>query len=130
MATRRALTDYQQIGFGGLSFITDLNFMNFPMPYEQRLWALNGLFYCAVAKIEDDPKYKEDTEVGLLVGGIKLLLVQAGSDYRSRYETHETFDEHENNYRELLCQVFGKITQLQGKTKMIEKNYDEGVMMA
>ena len=130
MATRRSLTDYQQAGFGGLSFATNLNFMNLPLSYEQRLWALEGLFACALAKIEDDTKYKDDKEIGLLIGGIRLLLDQAGKDYKSRYESHTSFDEIENNYRALLSQTFSKILELQGKTKMIEKNYDEGVMMA
>lgn len=123
MATRRSLTDYQQAGFGGLSFATNLNFMNLPLSYEQRLWALEGLFACALAKIEDDPKYKDDREIGLLVGGIRLLLNQAGKDYKSRYETHASFDEIENNYRTLLSQTFSKILELQGKTKMIEKTF-------
>lgn len=122
MATRRSLTDYQQVGFGGLSFATNLNFMNLPMSYEQRLWALEGLYACALAKIEDDPKYKDDSEIGLLVGAIRIMLEKAGKDYKSRYETHATFDEAENNYRALLSQIFEKITQLQGKTKMIEKS--------
>ena len=121
MATRRSLTDYQQAGFGGLSFATNLNFMNLPLSYEQRLWALEGLFACALAKIEDDTKYNEDRGIGLLVGGIRLLLNQAGEDYRSRYENHETFDNMENTYRALLTQIFSKILELQGKTKMIER---------
>ena len=121
MATRRSLTDYQQAGFGGLSFATNLNFMNLPLSYEQRLWALEGLFACALAKIEDDTKYKEDVEMGLLVGGIRILLDQAGEDYRSRYESHGTFDDTENKYRALLTQIFSKILELQGKTKMIER---------
>ena len=122
MAIRRGMADYQQAGFGGLSFMTDLNFMNLPLSYEQRLWALNGLYCCAVAKIEDDPKFKEDIGIGLLIGAIRLLLDQAGKDYQSYYEDHESFDKAENNYRTLLCQTFEKITQLQGKTKMIEKS--------
>jgi hypothetical protein len=121
MATRRSLTDYQQAGFGGLSFATNLNFMNLPLSYEQRLWALEGLFACALAKIEDDVKYKDDKDIGLLVGGIRILLDQAGDDYRSRYENHESFDNMENNYRRLLTQTFSSILELQGKTKMIEK---------
>jgi len=121
MATRRSLTDYQQAGFGGLSFATNLNFMNLPLSYEQRLWALEGLFACALAKIEDDVKYKDDEDIGLLVGGIRILLDQAGDDYRSRYENHESFDNMENNYRRLLTQTFSSILELQGKTKMIEK---------
>lgn len=125
MAVRRSLVDYQAAGFGGLSFATNLNFMNLPMDYEQRLWALEGLYWCAVAKIEDDPKFKDDDRIGMLVAGTRLLLDQAGKDYQSRFESHETFDETENNYRTLLCQVFGKITELQGKTKMIERVQQE-----
>ena len=121
MATRRSITDYQQAGFGGLSFATNLNFMNLPLSYEQRLWALEGLFACALAKIEDDVKYKDDKDIGLLVGGIRILLDQAGDDYRSRYENHESFDNMENNYRRLLTQTFSSILELQGKTKMIER---------
>lgn len=123
MATRRSLTDYQQAGFGGLSFATNLNFMNLPLSYEQRLWALEGLFACALAKIEDDTKYNEDREIGILIEGIRILLNQAGEDYRSRYESHETFDNIENKYRVLLTQIFSKILELQGKTKMIEQNF-------
>ena len=122
MAIRRGMADYQQAGFGGLSFMTDLNFMNLPLSYEQRLWALNGLYCCAIAKIEDDPKFNEDIDIGLLIGGIRLLLDQAGDDYKSYYEDHESMDGNENKYRVLLCQTFEKITQLQGKTKMIEKS--------
>jgi len=117
----RSLTDYQAAGFGGLSFATDLNFMNLPMSYEQRLWCLEGLFWCAVAKVEDDQKWKDDSELSMLVSGTRLLLDQAGDDYQARYENHETFDKAENDYRSLLCQIFGKITHIQGKTKMIER---------
>ena len=120
MAVRRSLSDYQSAGFGGLSFATNLNFMNLPMSYEQRLWCLEGLYACAVAKIEDDPKYKDDKEIGLLIGGTRLLLDQAGNDYLPQYEGH-TFGPPENRFRTLLCQIFEKITQLQGKTKMIER---------
>lgn len=123
MALRRGLSDYQQVGFGGLSFATDLNFMNLPMSYEQRLWALNGLYCCALAKIEDDPKYKEDSDIGLLIAGIRLLLNQAGEDYHGWYETPDMGDDNRNKYRTLLSQIFEKITQLQGKTKMIDQNF-------
>jgi hypothetical protein len=125
MATRRSLVDYQAAGFGGLSFATNLNFMNLPMDYEQRLWALEGLYYCAIAKIEDDPKFKDDKEIGMIVGATRILLDQAGRDYQSKFESHETFDKSENDYRTLLCQIFGEITHLQGKTRMIERVQQE-----
>lgn len=122
MPPRKGMTsDYQQIGFGGLAFATNLNFTNLPMTYEQRLWALEGLYAYSLAKIEDDTKYKEDRDIGMLVGAIRILLSQAGKDYQARFEDHTTMDDDENKYRTLLCQIFEKITQLQGKTKMIER---------
>ena len=120
MATRRGLADYQSLGFGGLSFITNNNFANLPMSYEQRLWALEALYAFAVAKVENDPAYKADPNVGMLIGATRLMLDQAGKDYRAEYEGH-TFGTLENNFRSLLCQIFEKITQLQGNTKMIER---------
>lgn len=121
MVTRKgSLSDYQSVGFGGLSFITDMNFLNVPMSYEQRLWALEGLYACAVAKIESDPKYKEDKDVGMLIGGTRIMLDQAGKDYDPLYE-NKTYGDRENTYRRLLCQIFENITEIQGKTKMIER---------
>ena len=120
MATR-SMKDYESVGFGGLSFLTNMNFCNTPMSYEQRLWALEGLYAFALAKIEEDPHYKDDEGLGLLIGGTRLLLDQAGEDYKSIFESHATFGELENKYRALLCIIFQRITQLQGKTKMIER---------
>lgn len=130
MAVRRSLQDYQSAGFGGLCFATDLNFMNLPMTYEQRIWALEGMFWCIVAKVEDDPKFKDDNDLGLLIGGTRILLDQVGNDYMSKYENHETHSTDENKYRILQCQTFGKITQLQGKTKMIERVQQEQEVFA
>lgn len=121
MVTRRSLDNYQQAGFGGLSFVTDLQWTTVPMSYEQRLWSLEGSYAFALAKIENDDKYKDDKDVGLLVAGIAIMLKQAGETYLSEFETHTSFSPLENNYRTLLCQIFEKITQLQGKIKLIEK---------
>lgn len=121
MPPRRTIGDYQAAGFGGLCFATNLNFMNLPMSYEQRLWSLEGNYWCIVAKIEDDKKYKDDTNIGVLIGATRLLLDQAGRDYNPLYESHATFNQKENDFRTLLCQIFGKVTELQGKCKMIER---------
>jgi hypothetical protein len=107
-------------GFAALCISSNFNFMNLPMSYEQRLWLLEGEYYCVLAKIEEDDKYKDDSYINLLGAGTRLLLDQAGVDYKAKYESHSTMDDNENKYRTLLCQIFGKLTELQGKTKMIE----------
>jgi hypothetical protein len=125
MTARRSITDYQQAGFGGLSFATNLNFMNLPMTYEQRLWTLEGLYACALAKVENDDKYKTDADVEKLTKCLRGLLDQATKDYQSKFEDHKTNDDSENKYRRLLTMTFEKITELQGKTKMIERSIVE-----
>ena len=122
-ATRRGIGDYQAVGFGGLSFLTNMNLMNSPMSLEQRLWALDGNFWSIVAKVENDAKYKEDKEIGNIVSGIRILLKKGFEDYRHAFETHGLPEKMENNYRLLLSEIFGKITELQGRTKMIEREH-------
>lgn len=122
MPPRKGLNvEYQQVGLGGLCFVSTLNFMNVEMSYEQRLWMLESEYYCILAKIEDDKKWKDDPEICKLVKETRTKLNQAGEDYLSSYEDHKSHSDDENKYRQLLCQIFGKITQLLGKTKMIEK---------
>lgn len=126
MATKRGLTtDYQSAGFGWLSFNADNNFANLPMSYEQRLWQLESLYCFAIAKAEAEGRLRADTEEGksllALVEELKKRLDQAGRDYRAEYENHDTFNQAENNYRTLLVRIFEKITELQGKLKMMER---------
>ena len=121
MATRRISADYQAAGFGGLSFVTNNNFANLPMSYEQRLTALECLYCFFLAKNEESKEYRNNEEIKTLVNELRERLDQAGRDYRSEFENHDTFSEAENNYRLLLCQCFERITRLQGLTKMIEK---------
>ena len=125
MAARKVSADLMLAGFGGLSFMTLANFMNLPMSYEQRIWSLETIFWVAIAKIEDDPKFKDDKEISMLISGTRTLLNQVGQDYLSKYEDHKTHNEDENNYRKLVCQTFGKLTQILGKTKMIERQVME-----
>ena len=121
MATRRISTDYQAAGFGGLSFVTNNNFANLQMSYEQRLWSLESNYCFFLAKNEESKEYKNDERVKSLMKELRKLLDQAGEDYRADYENHASFSDGENKYRLLLCQCFERITQLQGLTKMIEK---------
>jgi hypothetical protein len=120
MTGRRIIADYQTVGFGGLAFITHINLANAPMSYEQRWWSLDAEYWFTLAKIEVDEKYKNDPGVGLLVGGIRVLLDQANEDYKSQFEDHQSFTDLENRYKKLLSQILGKITELQGRTHMIE----------
>ena len=121
MAARRGIGDYQAVGFGGLSFLTNMNLMNSPMSLEQRLWALDGNFWSIVAKIENDAKFRKDEEIGTMIGATRILLKKGFEDYKHGFETHTMGEKLENNYRILLSEIFGKITELQGKTKMIER---------
>ena len=120
MPPRRFLTGGELKGFAAVCIASNFNFMNLPMSYEQRLWLLEGELYCILAKIEEDDKYKDDPDINMIIAGTRLLLDQAGRDYKSHFESHSTFDKTENDYRTLLCQIFGKCTELQGKTHMIE----------
>ena len=119
MAARRGIGDYQAVGFGGLAFLTNMNLMNSPMSLEQRLWALDGNFWSIVAKIENDAKFKKDEEIGTMIGATRILIKKGFEDYRHGFETHTLAEKMENNYRILLSEIFGKITELQGKTRMI-----------
>jgi hypothetical protein len=121
MPPRRGLSDYQQVGFGGLVFASNLNFMNLPMSYEQRLWLLEGEYYCITAFVEKSEEYSSDGKITALLQKTRDMLDQSGKDYRSEYENHNSMSGNENGYRTLICQVFGKLTDLQGKTKMIER---------
>lgn len=127
---KRGMGDYQQVGFGGLAFLTHIHLANTPMSYEQRWWSLDAEFWFTLAKIEEDPKYKDDEKIGLLIAGLRLMLDQACDDYRSTFESHATYDELENRYKKLLSQIMGRVTQIQGKTKMIEKVQMEQDVMA
>jgi hypothetical protein len=113
--------DYPQVGMGGLCFLTTMNFMNIEMTYEQRIWMLESEYYVILAKIEDNETITKDADIKRILNETRALLDQAGRDYLSSFEDHKTHSEDENNFRKLLCQTFGKIAQLLGKTKMIEK---------
>lgn len=82
---------------------------------------LESEYYCILAKIEDNESVASDTDIKRIINETRALLDQAGRDYLSTFEDHKTHSEDENNFRKLLCQTFGKIVQLLGKTKMIEK---------
>jgi len=117
--------DFRQSGFGGLAYGTNNNILNVPMTYEQRWISLRGLYSCCLAKLEEDKKYKDDPELAGLFHDVKQLLDQGRKDYHSYFEGHESTDESENNYKELLSQIFDILTKIQAKTKMIEKEFIE-----
>ena len=121
MTRSSSLKDYRAAGFGGLSFLGDMNFATMPMSYIQKRTLLNALFSFALAKNEEDPKYAENDKVLELVQEIRNSLAKAQTNYLPVYETHAGDVVSENNYDELLNATFELITQLQGKTHMIEK---------
>ena len=124
MAIRRGMSDYRQAGAGGIIFMGLLQALTFPMDYEQRKILYRGLYSAVVAKIEVDKRIKLDTErdarIGWLISSVKLLIDQAGRDYKASFESKETYDELENNYTELQGQILDHLWEISVKANLIE----------
>jgi len=115
--------DFRQSGFGGLAYGTNNSILNIPMSYEQRWISLRGLYSCCLAKLAEDKKYKDDPDLIKLFSDTRSMLDQANKDYSPVFESHETISNLENNYKELLAQIFDSLTEIQARTKMIEKEF-------
>jgi hypothetical protein len=120
MVVRRGMADYQQAGAGGIIFLTLLQSLTVEMTYEQRRITYRGAYSAIVAKLETDEKLKNDKEIGTIIGATKILLDQAGTDYRSSFEG-KTFNDLENKYCELLAQILDNLWILAIQGKLIEK---------
>ena len=107
-----------------------LQALTFPMSYEQRKILYRGLYSAIVAKVEVDKKAKDDVHIGTLIGATKLLIDQAGTDYKAYFESKETHSELENNYTELLAQILDKHWEISVKANLIEKVTEDGVYVA
>ena len=130
MAIRRGMSDYRQAGAGGIIFMGLLQSLTFPMSYEQRKILYRGLYSAIVAKVEVDKKVKEDKHIGMLISGVKILIDQAGTDYKSFFESKDSYGELENNYAELQAQILDKHWEIAVKANLIETVTDEGVYVA
>jgi hypothetical protein len=120
MAIRRGMTDYQQAGAGGIIFVGLLQSITIPMSYEQRRITYRGIYSAILSKLEIDPILKDDKEISMIVGATKILLDQAGKDYRASFEG-KSFDDLENKYCELLAQIYDQLWVLAVKGKLIER---------
>lgn len=121
MTVRRGMADYPPAGAGGIIFVALLQSLTLPMAYEQRRITYRGTYSAIVAKLEMDPTLSKDKDIGILIGATKLLLDQAGTDYKSQFESHSSFGPLENAYCELLAQILDKLWELAVKGKLIEK---------
>ena len=130
MAIRRGMSDYRQAGAGGIIFMGLLQALTFPMDYEQRKILYRGLYSAIVAKVEMDKKAKDNERIGTLIGATKILIDQAGRDYKSYFEDETSYGELENNYAELQAQILDKHWEIAVKANLIETVTDDGVMMA
>lgn len=130
MTVRRGMADYRQAGAGGIIFMGLLQSLTIPMTYEQRKILYRGLYSAIVAKVEVDKKNKDDLTIGMLIGAVKLLIDQAGRDYKAHFESKDTYGELENNYTELQGQILDKLWEIAVKANLIETITDDGVMMA
>lgn len=124
------MADYRQAGAGGIIFMGLLQSLTIPMTYEQRKILYRGLYSAIVAKVEVDKKNKDDLTIGMLIGAVKLLIDQAGRDYKAHFESKDTYGELENNYTELQGQILDKLWEIAVKANLIETITDDGVMMA
>jgi hypothetical protein len=120
MAIRRGMADYQQAGAGGIIFVGLLQSITIPMSYEQRRITYRGIYSAILSKLEIDPIFKDDKEISMIVGATKILLDQAGKDYRASFEG-KSFDDMENKYCELLAQIYDQLWVLASKGKLIER---------
>ena len=124
MAIRRGMSDYRQAGAGGIIFMGLLQALTFPMSYEQRKILYRGLYSAIVAKIEVDKRIKLDTErdarIGWLISAVKFLIDQAGRDYKSFFESKDSYGELENNYAELQAQILDIYWEISVKANLIE----------
>jgi hypothetical protein len=120
MAIRRGMADYQQAGAGGIIFMGLLQSITLPMTYEQRRITYRGIYSAILAKLETDKDLKEDEHIGTIVGATKILLDQAGTDYKASFEG-KTFGDLENKYCELLAQIYDQLWILAIQGKMIER---------
>lgn len=131
MTVRKGMADYRQAGAGGILFMGLLQAQGQEMTYEQRRTLYRSMYSIEVAKLEVDSKLKDDPKMGMLIGSCKLMLDQAGTDYKSVYEGHQTYDTAENNYAELLAQILDTLWEIAIKAKLIESIIDdEKVIMA
>ena len=114
------MSDYRQAGAGGIIFMGLLQALTFPMSYEQRKILYRGLYSAIVAKVEVDKKVKDDVHIGTLIGATKILIDQAGKDYKSFFESKDSYEELENNYAELQAQILDKHWEIVVKANLIE----------
>jgi len=131
MTVRRGMADYRQAGAGGILFMGLLQAQGQEMTYEQRRILYRAMYSNEVSKVEVDKKMVVDERIGLLIGSTKILLDQAGADYLSSYEGHQSWDTAENNYAELLAQILDNLWEIAIKAKLIESIIDDDkVLMA
>jgi hypothetical protein len=125
MPPRRGPQDIIPPGAGGIVYLGTLDAIRAPLGYEQRKILYRGMYSLILAKIEDDEKYTKDEKIGVMVAGVKILIDKAGKDYKSQFESHTTYGDLENNYCELLAQIFDGLTQISQKCKIYEKEIIE-----
>jgi hypothetical protein len=131
MTVRRGMADYRQAGAGGILFLGLLQSQSDDLTYERRRILYRSLYSIVVAKIEIVAKLRDEEWFCKKIHDLKILQDQAGTDYRSVYESHQMDDGAENNYAELLAQILDLIWEISIRAKLIEGIIDdEKVLMA
>ena len=91
------------------------------MTYEQTKTVCRRVYSACIAKVEiADERTKKDPAILAAIPECFKLLERAGKDYRSSFENHNTMDDAENKYHELLSQIVDQLWIIAINAKLIE----------
>jgi hypothetical protein len=120
MTVRKGMADYRQAGAGGIIFVWLLQGGSQEMTYEQRKILYRSTYSAIVSKLRVTDTKEHEDELKRLVKETEEKLTQARKDYKSSFESHSSSGDLENNYSELLAQIFDNLWDMAIYGKMIE----------
>lgn len=136
MTIRRGMADYRQAGAGGIIFMGLLQAQGQEMTYEQRKILYHAIYVSELAKFEvlEDTIKTNPKTYEKIVTSLKLLgelTEQADTDYKSGFESHNSYGGLENAFVKLLGLELSHLWIVAVHGRMIENVIDdEKVLMA
>lgn len=121
MTVRRGMADYRQAGAGGIIFMGLLQLQGMEMTYAFTRTVARRVYSAELAKLEtQDKEDKYEKDIQRAIDKCQILLDKALDDYRTYFEDHNSVDQAENEYAELLSQVVDQLWIIAIKGKLIE----------